>query len=316
MPKKGGEIMVSKEPSVEKWGEPRKWIHPPLGKFTDEELKDVERTNKQLMEMDPTVLRALIRQCSHRIDNGIQRYFLNPEETVKRMGGAIGMMRAALSAWEKRGYEVDKPDIKYAYDALKRGGQFASTPVYHPSPPHAPFSERDLKVVEKVIFERRAVRRFSDRDVPDDVLNKVFEAAIHAPCACCFQGVRFIVIREAEKRKLIGQPWASPVIIMAGVDKRPYQEFLGKAERGYNRLVDVGVAVQNLLLMAHALGLGTCIATYIDEPEVDVLRRELEIPEYIEIVTYIVLGWPADEPTTVPRMEVGEFVSINRWSGS
>ncbi len=283
------------------------------GRFKDEDLKDVKKVEETLMEMDHVSLRALIRQSAHRIDNGTQRYIISPEETKVRLSNARNTLRFALSAWEKRGYESNKADINYAYEALRRGDEFEKTPVYHDSPPHAPFSEGDLKAVEKAMFERRSVRRFSDRDVPDDLLNKVLGAATWAPCACSLQGCRFIVIKKPESKKLISQPWAAPVIIIAGMDERPYQ-FIADAEVPYNPYLDLGAAIQNMHLMAHALGLAMALGTYTGE--IDLLKRELKIPDYIKIITYFVLGWPADKPTTVPRMELKEFVSREMWSGA
>jgi len=277
------------------------------GSFSD---KDLMKMEEDLMKMDPVSQRALIRQSAHQIDRGIQCYIIRPEYIRRTPQKARSVLRIALKTWERKGYDIGEPDIKYAYDALRRGDEFARSPIYHPPPPHPAFSESDLEVVERAIFERRSIRRFSDRDVSDDLLDKVLKAGTWAPCACSLQASRFIVVKEAATKELFIQPWAAPVLIVAGVDERPYQ-FI---DPGYSPYLDLGAAIQNMLLMAHAFGLGTCWGTFIGE--LDLIRRKLEVPDYIKIITYVVLGWPEDNPTTVPRMTLMEFVSRERWSGA
>jgi nitroreductase len=279
--------------------------------FTDEDLKDGMKVEKDLMQMDTVTLRALIRQSSHRVDNRTQRYILAPEETMARISNAVSVLRIALRIWERKAHDINKPDIKYAHDALRRGEESQKALTYHPSPPHAPFGESDLKALERAIIERRSVRRFSDRDVPDDLLDKVLQAAIWAPCSCSLQGCRFIVLRETEKKKLILQPWAAPVMIIAAADRRPYQFLPAGTSSPY---LDLGAALQNMMLMAHALGLATTVASFSGEK--DLLKRKLGVPDYIEMVKYVALGWPDDEPTTVPRMELKEVVSREEWQVS
>jgi nitroreductase len=280
--------------------------------FTDEELEDVKAVEEILNEMDPVILRALIRNKAHNLDNQMQRYFLNPERTTIVMANTRKTLRFALNAWEKRGYDTGKADVTYAYDSLRRGEEFDGSPVYNEIPPYEPFNGSDLKAVERVIFDRRSVRRFSDKDVPDDILNKVLEAGTWAPNACSVQGPRFIVIKNPETKKLTIQPWAAPVMVIGCVDERPY-EIIEGAELPYAPIIDLAAAIQNMHLMAQALGLGMTIGTFIGE--INLFRQALEIPDYIKPTSYFVLGWPVDYPTRVPRMELEEFVSREKWEG-
>ena len=280
--------------------------------FTDEELEDVKAVEETLKEMNSVTLRALIRNKAHNLDNQMQRYFLNPERTSIVMANTRKTLRFALDAWEKRGYGTNKADVDYAYDSLRRGEEFDGSPVYQLSTPHEPFNENDLKAVERAIFDRRSVRRFSDKDVPDHILDKVLEAGTWAPNACSVQGPRFIVVRNPETKKLTIQPWAAPVLVVGCVDERPY-EIIEGAELPYAPIIDLATAIQNMHLMAQALGLGMTIGTFIGE--IDLFRQALEIPDYIKPTSYFVLGWPLDKPTRVPRMELEEFVSREKWGG-
>lgn len=269
-------------------------------------------SESDLMKMDTVTLRALIRQCAHTIDSGLQRYCLRPEVSRKVPDRARNLLRECLRVWDKRGYQRNKADIIYAYDATRRGDEFAQTLTYRPSPAPAPFCESDSRALEKAIQDRRSIRLFSDRAVPDELLDKVLGAAMWAPNTCSLSGVRFVVLKKEENRNLIVQVWRAPVIIVGGFDERPYR-FVKDNELPYNPMLDVGAAIQNMLLTAHALGLGAAWATFMGE--LSTIRRELAVPDYIKLITYVVMGWPADNPSTVPRMEVGEVVYRETCSG-
>ena len=286
-----------------------KWSILRNDQFSDEER---EKIPEYLETMDLVSLRALIRQSAHVIDIGMQNYSLRPEETRRTPKRARSMLRQALRVWEKRGGKTDSPDIEYAYEALKRGDEFEKTPIYFSSKPHSPFPKSDLMAVENAIFGRRAIRRFKNLEVADEFLNRILEAAIWAPNNCSLQGYRFIVVKEAETKELLLQPWTrvAPVIIVVGIDERPY-EFTKDNELSYNSYLDLGLAIENMSLMAHALGLGSCICTFTGE--LSLIRRKLNVPGYISLVTCVGLGWPEDEPTTVPRMELEESITWEKW---
>ena len=281
---------------------------------SSDDSRDEAGMRESLNRMDSISLRALIHKSANQIDTGIQCYALRPEESRRIPEKTRNVLRAAIDVWEKKGYALDKEDIKYAYDNLRRGDELEKGSAYKLSAPHAPFDKSDLTAVERAIVDRRSVRRFSSKDVPDELIDKVIEAGTRAPSTFSLQGCRFIVIKRAEIGKLFVQPhaWGAPVRIVAGLDRRPY-ELIRSGELPINAYLDLGTAIQNMLLMAHALGLGTCFGTFIRE--LDAIRRELKVPDHVQIVTYFVLGWPEDYPTTVPRMELEEFVSREKWQG-
>jgi nitroreductase len=61
--------------------------------------------------------------------------------------------------------------------------------------------------------------------------------------------------------------------------------------------------MQNMLLMAHALGLGAVWLTFVGNQQ-QAIRQRFRIPDYIDIVSYISIGWPAIEPLPPGRMEL------------
>lgn len=281
--------------------------------------KDAPQTRRLSYEgiskLDHVSLAALIRQRAHWVDNWPLRLNLAPPNSLAARkcraywNVTLKVLRPALKVWEERGYDMNRPYIKFAIDALKRGEELEKTKVYQESPPTKPLPSIEIEVLERVIRERRSIRLFTDEDVPDKLVDRVVDAARWAPCACCIQGYRFIVLREKKLREMIGQPWNAPVVIIVATDERPYQ-FIKQA-LPHNAYFDVGAAVQNMLLMAHALGLGAVWGTFGGERKR--LDRALHLPDYAKLMTYVVLGWPADNPKFVPKIDLDECVSRDGW---
>ncbi|MFO8060810.1 MAG: nitroreductase family protein [Bacillota bacterium] len=89
------------------------------------------------------------------------------------------------------------------------------------------------------------------------------------------------------------------VLIVVCQDSRIYEANPHVPE--HNRLLDCGAATQNICLMAHALGLGACWATF-REPQTRKVREYFEVPDYVDIVTCVALGWPAEEVAAPARI--------------
>ena len=189
-----------------------------------------------------------------------------------------------------------------------------------------------------VLTHQRACRAFLPDPVPDDVLDRVLTAATHAPSAENSQPWRFVVVRNAAKRKAIAdlatKVWAggarqaskqhlaehilddvdqsmmgggmaaAPVIVIVCGD--PASTFPSAMESS------IWPCVQNLLLAAGAEGLGaalTTMATLIPE----VLRRILELPDDITPYAVIPLGKPARRLGPPKRRPVSELTHHDQW---
>ncbi len=160
----------------------------------------------------------------------------------------------------------------------------------------------------KVIKKRRSMRAYENRDVEEDKLKRILEAARIAPSAANAQPWRFIVIRKIEvKQKLkaaYARPWfwAAPVVICAcGIKSQAWRRSDGK-----NYLdVDVAIAMDHLILAATAEGLGTCWIGAFDPTEV---KRILHLPAEIEPIALTPLGYPAASPEPKPRKPWEEVI--------
>jgi nitroreductase len=170
-----------------------------------------------------------------------------------------------------------------------------------------------MKVLE-AIYSRRSVRKFTAEPIPNDLLSTVIEAAIQAPSGGNVQPWAFLVVRESSRMRqlralapgIIGKPTAVVVICL---DKKRATTLGGSLDEMMAG-VDIGLAAQNLLLSAHALGLGGCAIASFHPSSV---KSFLDLPEGIDPVLLVALGYPAQLPSSPGRMDLREVCFFERW---
>lgn len=154
--------------------------------------------------------------------------------------------------------------------------------------------------VLEAIFTRRSIRRFEPRPVPDDLLRKVLEAGIWAPSGMNNQPWRFVVIRDPRMREELSRLThyssvvnGASVLIALFLDHRSSYDYVKDVQA-------CGACLQNMLLAAHALGLG---AVWIGEilKAKDRVREVLGVPEECELMALVALGYPAESPKGTRR---------------
>jgi len=161
---------------------------------------------------------------------------------------------------------------------------------------------------------RFSVRKYLDKPVGDDELRAVLEAARFSQSAKNLQDWKFIVVRdESMRRKLVdaarGQKFVSeaPVVIVCCGVGTDYVMACGQ----HSYTLDVAIAMENMALAAHELGLGTCWLGSFYEDEV---KRLLSIPEEdVRVVGMLTLGYPASTPPPKKRKSLDEIVSYEKW---
>ncbi len=151
----------------------------------------------------------------------------------------------------------------------------------------------------KAIMERRSVRDYEDRQVPDGVIENLLRAGMYAPSAMNSQPWEFLVIRDAEKKKAaskIGTYWKmlpeAPlgILVMANLEgyRASAKEFF---------IQDCSAAAENILLAAEAQGLGgVWLGLYPKKDRMEALRELFEIPESIIPFSMLSIGYPAKKP--------------------
>jgi nitroreductase len=162
----------------------------------------------------------------------------------------------------------------------------------------------------EVIRKRRSIRGYQSQSVPQEKLDRVWEAVRLAPSACNFQPVRFLLVESAAARATVCEcykaPWLreAPLIVVV----------LGSRERAWKRVngtsahpIDAAIAMEHLVLAAAAEGLGTCWVCAFDQ---EALHARLKLPPEWEVVALTPLGYPAAEPKPLERKPVSELVQV------
>ena len=173
------------------------------------------------------------------------------------------------------------------------------------------------EIVSSVIKKRRSVRKYLKREVEDELLEKILEAARYAPSAGNYQPWEFIIVKSEETKKNLvqaayNQTWIleAPVFIVVCMNMRLAGAVYGERGLKLYGIQSVTAAIENMLLMAEALGLATCWVGAFSEV---LISRILECPDYIRPCAIITLGYPGEEPRTLHRQSINEFTHIERF---
>lgn len=149
----------------------------------------------------------------------------------------------------------------------------------------------------EAIRTRRSIRQYAERPVPPQLLDRLLAAAMSAPSARDAQPWQFVVIDDHALLEQV--PHVNPNAPMAA--HAPLAILICgdlslEKSAGY-WVVDCAAAAENLLLAAHALGLGAVwTGVYPRQQRMDGFRRLLGLPEGVLAHSLIVLGYPAEQP--------------------
>lgn len=164
-----------------------------------------------------------------------------------------------------------------------------------------------MEVLE-AIRGRRSIRRFKPEEVSDKLIGEILDAARWAPSSKNGQPWEFIVIKSKETKLKLAKlaPYGgfiaeAPVAIAVVTDPRKSPRF---------HLEDGSCAVQNMILAAWSLGLGTCWIGTMDREEA---KQTLGIPKHLHLLTVIPIGYPAEEPPPPSRRKLNEIVHYERY---
>lgn len=163
-----------------------------------------------------------------------------------------------------------------------------------------------MKIFEG-ITTRRSVRLYNSQTIEIESINKVIEAAIWAPSGKNGQPWKFIIITKkhiieeisklsANSRWLI----SAPCLIIVYLDK----------VCSYHHIKDVqscGAAIQNMLLTAHEMGIGSCWVGSLLE-KADDINKILNIDNSLELMSVVSLGYGRGNPTNVGRKDINDFL--------
>ncbi|MCM1483173.1 MAG: nitroreductase family protein [Muribaculaceae bacterium] len=179
-------------------------------------------------------------------------------------------------------------------------------------------SEKTVGNTEAVIeniMTRTSIRKFTDRKVSRDTLDALLKAGMAAPTAMNKQPWAFVAVTEREVLDSLmavhphsNLATATAAIIVCGDMQRaiegPGQEYW---------VQDCSAATENILLAAHAYGLGAVWCGVYPMPDrIPDVSRVLELPSYVKPLCIVALGYPAESPTPKDKWNT-DNVHYQRW---
>ncbi len=150
---------------------------------------------------------------------------------------------------------------------------------------------------------RRSVRSFKPDPVPKEVIEDIVDCARLAPTALNYQPWEFIVVTDPQMRKRIA-------------DETDYGKFIAQApiciavfcRNVKYYLEDGSAATQNLLLAAHAHGLGACWVAGDKKPYASRIAELLGVPSGYKLVSLVAMGYPAEKPGRISKRSLREVL--------
>jgi len=167
----------------------------------------------------------------------------------------------------------------------------------------------------KEIFNRRSIRKFEDRPVEQEKIDKLLRAAMQAPSAANQQPWEFIVVENKDNLKTLSltTPYSKPV-----ADSAVTLVLLGnsndfKVPTGWQQ--DMGAAAQNILLEATHLELGAVwLGVATADVAIDYIKNLYNLPENIKPFAMIAIGYPNGQKNEFVDRYVAAKVHYEKWS--
>jgi nitroreductase len=174
-----------------------------------------------------------------------------------------------------------------------------------------------------IVKERRSVRKYEDKEISPDLLHKVLESVQWAPSWANTQCWEVVVVKDGATKERLKEtvgpknPATNAVaeapVVLAVCGKLGVSGFYkdrATTKFGDWFMFDLGLAVQNLCLAAHHLGLGTVVVGLFDH---DKAREVLAVPGGYEVVVLVPVGYPAKISNAPKRKEISEFARHDKF---
>ncbi|MDH5795852.1 MAG: nitroreductase family protein [Candidatus Bathyarchaeota archaeon] len=160
----------------------------------------------------------------------------------------------------------------------------------------------------EAILSRRSIRKYTSKPVPDELIEELLRAAMSAPSAGNEQPWHFVVIRD---RRILNEipkfhdysqmlnEASVAVLVCADLKEQRHEGFW---------IQDCSAATQNILVAAHARGLGAVwLGVYPVQKRIDGLRKLLGIPDHVMPLSLISIGYPAEQKPTADRYDASRI---------
>jgi nitroreductase len=157
------------------------------------------------------------------------------------------------------------------------------------------------------ILNRRSIRRYQKKEIPKGVLLQVLEAGRQAPSAVNRQPIRFVIVSDQNILKDLCDTVITrfvkeaPTVIVGCADVKSLMT-------GKWAVVDTTIAMENMVIAAWALGIGSCWIGACNEQKV---KEMLKIPKDWKVVALVTLGYPSEQPKQKRKKPIEELFNFN-----
>ena len=175
----------------------------------------------------------------------------------------------------------------------------------------------------EIIKERRSIRKYEEKDIPEELVSRVLDTVKWAPSWVNTQCWEVVVVKDKIIKEGLqatiskGNPAAKSIVaapvvlaVCGRLGKSGYYKDKVSTKFGDWYMFDVGLATQTICLAACDFGLGTVIVGLFDH---DRAKEILNVPAGYELVVLIPMGYPAKTPSAPKRREMNEFTHYNRF---
>lgn len=164
--------------------------------------------------------------------------------------------------------------------------------------------------LSEAIKKRRSIRAYKKQNVPEEIVEKLIDAASLAPSAGNIQPWKFVIARKQDTKKKLAQAASqafieeAPVVIVVCANEA--RASMGYDVRGKTLycIQDTAAATQNILLTAYSLGLGTCWIGAFNENEA---KKAINAPEEMRPLAIIPVGYANEAPTQRNRRPISQI---------
>lgn len=168
----------------------------------------------------------------------------------------------------------------------------------------------------ELVKHRCSIRSFIDKPIEKEKLERILEAGRVAPTACNKQPQRIIVVQNWQniiKVQKAYKTFGSPCILIICRDER--DELIREFDHKCSGDLDIGIVTDHMMLAAREIGIGSVMVGLFDP---GIIRREFNIPEYIQPTALLILGYPKNgfldaNRHATERKPIGETVMMEEY---
>jgi nitroreductase len=166
---------------------------------------------------------------------------------------------------------------------------------------------------------RRSVRKFKNKKIPHDIIEKIIDAAIYSPSWRNTQAPYYYVIEDYELKSKLAIDFSewnqriidnAPIVLVITCEKNlsgsNKDGSFATPKRDAWRMFDCGIATQTIVLAAFEYGIGSVIMGIFDPDNVSYL---INLPSNYEVIALVGLGYPDEQPIMPKRKSIEEVLT-------